>query len=91
MNSILWCVTDERVNCTIQERNDEHIWEVFLSPLFSEFHVSDKNFIRPMIESDGFEYSQRVENIDIAFFGMGPDGHTASLFPHHPGLESSDV
>ncbi len=27
---IYWCVTDERVNCGISERNDAHIWEVFL-------------------------------------------------------------
>lgn len=27
---IRWCVTDERVNCDVSDRNDEHIWEVFL-------------------------------------------------------------
>lgn len=30
---IRWCVTDERVNCEQSERNDTHIWEVFLSAL----------------------------------------------------------
>ena len=34
---IRWCVTDERVNCDISERNDEHIWEVFLKPLFEKY------------------------------------------------------
>lgn len=30
---IRWCVTDERVNCDISERNDEHIWKTFFLPL----------------------------------------------------------
>lgn len=30
---IRWCMTDERVNCAEKERNDTHIWEVFLRPL----------------------------------------------------------
>lgn len=42
------------------------------------------------MDSDGTEYNEQVGNIDIAFFGMGPDGHTASLFPHHPGLQSEE-
>lgn len=91
IHDILWCVTDERVNCDPSERNDEHIWEVFLRPLFEKYGIFEENFLRPTLDSDGLKYMERVGDIDIAFFGMGPDGHTASLFPHHPSLQSEEV
>ena len=34
---IHWCVTDERVNCEKEDRNDEHVWKVFLGPLFQKY------------------------------------------------------
>ena len=37
LKKIRWCVTDERVNCDISERNDEHILSIFLQPLFEKY------------------------------------------------------
>lgn len=36
-------------------------------------------------------YFGDVGNIDIALFGVGEDGHVASLFPKHPALEIPGV
>lgn len=43
------------------------------------------------MDDDGVKYSEKVGEIDIAFFGLGPDGHTASLFPYHEALQSQEL
>lgn len=70
-----------------KDRNDTHVWEVFIWPLCEMWILQPSQFITPWDIVEAEKYEQEISFFDMAFFWIGPDWHIASLFPHHPWLE----
>ena len=91
---IYWLPADERTFPSGHaERNDTMIRQNLCSLLPN----GDDNLLTIPTElgtqqaaEDMKQKLNSIGNLDIAFLGMGEDGHTASLFPDNPALDSGD-
>jgi len=88
---IHWYVGDERVCAKDDEqRNDLMLEKNFWSKLpAGNFHTIATELGMEQAIDEYTDVINKVEKMDIAFLGLGEDGHTASLFPDNKALENT--
>lgn len=91
---IRFALLDERmVPVTDSERNFRMLSRGIFEPLLASGLLARSQILPvPLSEGDiAGAYSQLVPSIEIGLFGVGPDGHVASLFPNHPALDAEGI
>ncbi|XP_077982926.1 6-phosphogluconolactonase-like [Glandiceps talaboti] len=84
--------------------NDDSTYKYFKENMFGKVSIpSDQIFIVDpslSVEDAAKDYAKKVDNVpkennlpafDLLVLGMGPDGHTCSLFPGHKLLQETSV
>ena len=87
----LW-LADERVVPLDDERSNARlVRETLLDPLASKptFHLV-RTDLRPADAAVAYDQALDDVRLDLVLLGVGPDGHTASLFPNAPALEERE-
>ncbi len=91
-SKVTFIIGDERIGpLDGPDNNWQLIEELFLQ------HIPEATFLRPKSDlpadaaADSYEESiGAIPAFDVTWLGMGPDGHTLSLFPGHPDFHPSE-
>lgn len=86
---IKFCLVDEReVPITDNDSNYKQLKEAFFNFLIAKGKIKESQIIYYDVTEKNslIAYNVKVKKVDIAILGVGPDGHTASLFPEHDSI-----